>query len=369
MVRWYGGALARGEKERAASAARLAFLADGLISLLGFGLIIILAPWAAEVFARDPQMAPWFVVYGAALLGSLVYESASGVLQVGRRFDRIALANSIQSVITTGGVTLAYFLQADIPAVLAAYLFGKLASGWLVSYWAWQELDLKLGPGWFRTPFSQFGDRAEWRTALSFALNTNLHGTVNLIVRDSEPLLINALLSPVQGGYFKIAMGLINLVVLPVDPLIAPTYTELNSAAMKMEWGNVRRLLKRVSMLSASWVLAAGGGLAVLGWWLIPLMYGADAAPAYPAYLLLMAGYGFAAIFQWNRALLLVFDLSGFPLVVTALLGMVKTIISLLVAPALGYLAEAANLAVYFILSIGVLVWRGLSELRRRDNS
>ena len=59
---------------------------------------------------------------------------------------------------------------------------------------------------------------------------------------------------------------------------------------------------------------STGLGLALLGWWLIPAVYGAGYAPAYPAVVILLVGYGFANIFQWNRPLLLALGMPSFPL-------------------------------------------------------
>jgi O-antigen/teichoic acid export membrane protein len=128
-------------------------------------------------------------------------------------------------------------------------------------------------------------------------------------------------------------------------------------------------LLRRVSGLAGLWVGLAGGGVALVGWWLIPILYGAEAAPAYPAYLILLAGYGFAGILQWNRSLLLSLGLAEVPFRITAIVGLFKTLLTFLITPLLGYLAEAALLSGYFVLSIGWIVKRGLGEMRRRAAS
>ena len=201
---------------------------------------------------------------------------------------------------------------------------------------------------------------------LRFALNTNLNGTLNLLTRDSLPLYLTFLRSHTEAGYFRLGQGLINLVMLPIEPFIATTYAEIARTVGQQQYALTRRLLKRVSAISGAWTLAAGGGLALLGWWLVPLLYGQEYAPAYPALLALLVGYGLANSANWNRPLLLALGMPGFPLVVSALAGAVKTGLTFLVTPGGGYVAEAALVSAYLAVSVGIILWRGLSELSRR---
>jgi O-antigen/teichoic acid export membrane protein len=356
---------------QAAAVVKLTAILEGAASAVAYVLLFILAPLAAVLFTKDAQNptgvpAAWFSIYGLVLLANLFYETSSGVLQVNRRFDRLAAINLAQSLVTVSIIGWAFFTHQGRWEVLAAYLVGKAAAGILMTITAWRQLNQTLGPRWLSTPLSQVKNR---RDVLRFALNTNLHGTVSLVVRDSEPLIINALLSPLQGGYYNIAYRLINLITIPIDPLIAPTYTELSRAIAQGAWASVRQLLRRVSGLAGLWVGLAGGGVALVGWWLIPFLYTTDAAPAYPAYLILLAGYGTAGVFQWNRSLLLSLGKAEIPFRITAIVGLVKTALTFLITPVLGYLAEAALLSGYFVVSIGWLVRRGLGEMDSRQTA
>jgi O-antigen/teichoic acid export membrane protein len=161
-------------------------------------------------------------------------------------------------------------------------------------------------------------------------------------------------------------LGLINLVMIPIDPFIATTYSEIAFTIARRQWVETKRVLKRVSVIAGGWTLAAGGGLALTGYWLIPLMYGAEYGPAYPAVLLLLVGYGFANILYWNRPLLLAFGMPAFPLKISTLAGAAKTALTFGLVPVYGYLIEAAILSSYFVVSITIIAWRGLGELKQR---
>ncbi len=364
VVKYLGQALVEGKRERAAAVAKAAGLVEALTSVAAYLVLLALSPLAANYFAKDPRSAPLFAIYGLVLLANLVYETSTGVLQATGRFDRIALINLGQSLITFTLILIAFLGKGGVMGVLGAYLLGKSFAGLAIVIAAARQLSRVLGAGWWRASLRQLSD---WREMFGFSINTNLNGTVNLLVRDSELLLIGLLRSKTEVGYFRIARTVINLVMMPIEPFIGPTYTEITRTIAGGEWEITRRLLKRVSAISGAWTLSTALGLALFGWWLIPLVYGGEYAPAYPALLILLVGYGFANILQWNRPLLLALGMPSFPLKVMALAGLAKTALSFSLVPFYGYLAEAVLLSAYFVTHISVIVARGLREIGKQS--
>jgi O-antigen/teichoic acid export membrane protein len=249
-----------------------------------------------------------------------------------------------QSILTAGLILAAFLYQGSAFDVLAAYLLGKTLAGLAVAILALRELNTCLGGGWQRASLRQLTD---WREIASFAINTNLNGTVNLLVRDNAPLYLGFLrpeaVAQTEVGYFKLALSIINLVMLPIEPLIWPTYAEITRTIAQNQWQATRRLLKRVSAIAGLWTLAAGGGMALLGWWLIPLVYGAGTGPTYPAMLILLIGYGFANILNWNRPLLLALGKPSFPLYVAAAAGLVEILLTIWLVPAISSFRSASS--------------------------
>ncbi len=360
-VKYLGETLAQNDKDRAAALVKGIGLIEAATSVAAYLVLLALSPWAARTFADDPSTIVLFRVYGLFLLGNLVYETSTGVLQTYKRFDRIAQVNLIQSVVTFLLIGAAFLWQGNLTHILAAYLIGKILSGFLILPFAVRELNQNIGVNWWR-PFSSFIFHP---SSLKFALSTNLNGTVTLIVRDSAPLFLAAFASDAEVGYFRLALSLINLVMLPIEPFIWPTYAELTETVARAQWDATKRLLKRVSAIAAAWTLAAGGALAALGGWLIPFLYGADSAPAYPAAVILLLGFGFANVLHWNRPLLLALGKPSFPLIASAIVGAAQIALIFLLVPRFGYLAMSWLMSGYFVLSIGVIVWGGLMEIKR----
>jgi O-antigen/teichoic acid export membrane protein len=345
-------------------------LIEAATSTLAYLVLLLLTSWAARVLAKEPSIAYLFPFYGLMLLANLVYETSTGVLQTHKRFDRLAIINTIQSVITVVLILLAFILRRGVIEVLGAYLLGKTFAGVAISILAFRQMNKTLGRGWWHVSLRQVKD---WRGILGFAVNTNLNGTVNLFTRDNAALYL-AYLSPANValsyvGYFKLGLSIINFVTLPIDPLIWPTYAEITRTIALHQWQRTRSLLKRVSSIAGIWTLAASAGIALLGWWLIPLVFGPSTTPVYGVVLILLVGYGIANILNWNRPLLLAFGKPSYPLLVALFVGVIEILLILWLVPLSvnGYLILSAILAGYLVLSVGITAWRGWRELRDHE--
>ena len=84
-------------------------------------------------------------------------------------------------------------------------------------------------------------------------------------MRDNAPLYLAAFGTVTEVGYFKLALSLVSIVSLPIEPFIWPTYAELTRSIALRQWKETKRLLRRVSAIAGGWTLAAGGGLVAVG--------------------------------------------------------------------------------------------------------
>jgi len=364
VVKYMGEALAQEKKERAAALVKGIGLIEAVTSLLAYGVLLLLAAWGARIFADDASVAYLFRFYGFFLLANLIYETSIGVLQATDKFKQVAKVNFFQSIVITILIGIAWALHWGILGVLSAYLIGKTITGVMVVRFAVHELNISLGSGWMRAPLRLVTD---WKSILRFALNTNLNGTVNLFTRDSIRLYLAVFLSDAQVGYFSQASKLINLMMLPIEPFIWPTYAEITRTIAQKQWQATRTLLKQVSTIAGTWTLFAGGGLVALGWWLIPFLYGDQFAPAYPCLLILLIGYGFANVLNWNRPLLLALGHPNYPLMVALTTGVIEIILIFFFVPRGGYLIGAGIFSAYLAISVSINVLRGLSILKQQE--
>ncbi|HEU4745000.1 MAG TPA: oligosaccharide flippase family protein [Anaerolineales bacterium] len=366
VVKDMGEALVQEDKGRAAAIVKGVGLLEAAMSVVAYLVLLALSAWGARTFADTIEVISLFQFYGLFLLANLVYETSVGVLQTTNQFKQVARANFYQSLALTVLIAAAFVLNVGILGILTAYLIGKTIAGTLVALSALRELNQALGPGWRRAPLHLITD---WKSILRFAFSTNLNGTVNLFARDNIRLYLAWFLSNAQVGYFRLAASLINLVMLPIEPFIWPTYSEITRTIAQRQWGATRKLLRQVSTIGGIWTLIAGGGLVVLGWWIIPLLYGNEMAPTYTGVLILLTGYAFANILNWNRPLLLALGHPTYPLMVAAILGVVEVILIFLLVPGNTYLTGAAIFSAYLAISVSWNALRGLSILNREEEA
>jgi O-antigen/teichoic acid export membrane protein len=364
VVKYVGEALTQDNKDRAAALVKGIGLTEAVTSLLAYLVLLMLSAWGARTFADNASVVYLFRFYGLFLLANLIYETSVGVLQATDKFKRVALANFYQSIVTTLLIIFAFVSGLGILGILTAYLVGKTVAATMIAVFAVRELNNKLGQAWIGAPLRLVTD---WKSILRFALSTNLNGTVNLFARDNLRLYLAAFLPDAQIGYFKLASHLVNLVMLPMEPFIWPTYAEITRTVAQRQWQATRRLLKQVSTIGGAWTLLAGGGLVALGWWIIPLLYGSEMAPAYLCLVILLIGYAFANVLNWNRPLLLALGQPGYPLMVAAVVGAVEVALIFAFVPRGNFLTAAAIFSGYLAVSISWMVLRGLTILKREE--
>lgn len=377
VVHYVGGFLVKDQREEAAAVLKVAAFTEAATSLFAYLVVVLLAGWGATNFANDPSTRPLFLIYGMAILANLMAETAMGALQVTGHFRSQALLNLLQSLLTAGLFFVVFLNRGGVFEVMLVYLAGKIVLGVgplvLALYW----LPKSLGKGWWRT--SLRGHLPERKPMIRFALNSNFSSTVTIVARDSEVLWVSYFFDTAVAGYFKVALAVINLMVMPITPFISTTFPEITRHIARREWARLKQLLSRVTLISGIWTGAVGAGLLLLGrqllfspWTIFGrsiYIYKAEYAPAYSVLLMLLIGFGIANIFFWDRTLLLSFGKAGLPLRVSFFAMLGKILLAFLIVPVLGYQAEAALFSAYFAVSVGLLVFYGLREIHRQSHA
>ncbi len=365
VIKHAGGQLAVGNKAHAAAIIKAAGLAEFITSVTAYAILALLAPWAAANFIKDPQVVRWILIYGSVILADVVFETSTAVLQIGNHFRNQALLNLLQSILTTLLIAAAFFTHSGIYFVLAAYLVGKFVLGLGTTFMAIKWMRPLLGKGWWKAPLSLITNRKE---LANFAISTNLSGTINMVIRDSELLWVGYFLNPAAAGYYKLALALMNLTAMPISQFINTTFPQISRSVARLEWKSLRSLLKRTSAIAAGWIGLCSIAMVLLGPWFFSWYKNGDYAPSLQGMLILIVGFGAQGILFWNRPLLLALGKPNFPLLVNASLGALKIILMFLLVPIWGYPAEAGLLSGYFLFSVILITWRGLKELRHQSH-
>lgn len=365
VVKYVGQYTENDEPERAAAVYKVASLVEILASVFAFILVRLLASLAALYLAKDPATINWFLVYSWIILANLIAESSTGLLQIFNRFRFMAVLNIVQSLTTFSIILVVYITQSDVMGVLVAYMVGKVIGAVGLSARALVEATRRWDWGWWRTPISLLHEK--YRELTRFAISTYISATLSLVTKDSELLWVSFLRNPTESGYYKLALALANLAQMPVAPMPQATYPELSREVARKNWSNVRYVLRQGSILAGSYTLFVSLVLVFLGPPIILYIYAPEYLPAYPALLILLAGYFVANTFYWNRVALLAIGLPDFPAKVNLVLAVLKITGIFLLVPIYGYLASAALLAGSYIVGVSVSVIKFFSEVSRQE--
>jgi O-antigen/teichoic acid export membrane protein len=359
---------AQREDRKAAAVFKAAGLAEMASSIVAYAIVLLLAPLAARLLApRDPANTALYSTYGLIILANLMAESSTGLLQVFNRFKVLGAVVVGQSALTLLLIAAVTILHGGLFEVLVAYLIGKVVWAVSVTSVALWEARRHWGAEWWRAPLSLLADRK--RELTHFALNTNLTTTLNLVTRDSELLWLSAFSTQEQVGYYKVALAIRNILVMPVEPLITTTYRETAREVAGRRWANVRYLLRSGSLLSAAWTVPAALGLALLGGWLISLIWGEAFRPAYTNLVILLVGVMAVNVFFWNRNVLLPLGMPEYPTKVHLVAAVLKVVGIVLLVPAWGANGMAALLSAFYLGTTGALVWKTQREIRRAERA
>jgi O-antigen/teichoic acid export membrane protein len=364
VVSYVGEFSSEGEEKQAAALFKAASMTEIVSALLAFLILIALAPLGAKYLTEDPAMAGIFMIYGISVLANLFAESATGLLQIYDQFRTIAVITIFQGGITLFLIVLAVLNKGDLEQVVLAYLTGKILWASLISFMAIRTAGKEWGRAWWKVPLSLL--RGRWKDLARFAVSTNLSGTINLVTRDSDILWLSALSNPLQVGYYKVAKAFMNVLLVPITPLISTTYREVAREVAGKRWENVRYLLRSGSLISAAWTVPAGLVLLIFGPWLVKI-YGADFLPAYPIVLIFLIGVTFVNILYWNRSVLLPLGMPDFPTKVGFIAAAIQITGMVLLVPTGGALAMAGMMSVFFLINTGILMWKSLKELRTAE--
>jgi O-antigen/teichoic acid export membrane protein len=357
VVKYVGHYNEQGDNQRAAAVFKSASLVEIFTSIVAYGILYLLAPLGARLFVKDPSAASWIQIYGLILLANLMAESATGFLSIFDRFGRIASISVIQSVVTLLliGLIFIYFQILGHPGdpilpVIVAYMAGKIVNALGLTGAALLEAGRLWGWRWWQAPLNLLHDKA--RELVHFGVSTNLSASINLVNKNAELLWVSFFRSPLEAGYYKLALALANIVQMPVAPLPQATYPELSREVSKKNWSNVRYVLRQGSLLAGGYSLLTTLVMIVLGPLIIRVLYGAQYQPAYPALIILLVGFLVANTFYWNRAALLALGLPDYPTRINLIAAVFKVGLALMLVPTYGYLGSAALLSGYYIFSV-----------------
>jgi len=224
----------------------------------------------------------------------------------------------------------------------------------LISWLCGIALVLALGLWWLRRqyPLALRWDRSGQRELLSYSAKSHPDLLFQQLILRSDYLFIGALLGSTALGHYAMASAAAELLLIVPEAVTTPLMKRLLQQDAGME-----RITPLALRLTATVMLGACLGMALIGHWLIVTLFGADYAPAYPALLALLPG-----LLGLCYASILRLDLLGKnrPGTVSLMMGAgaaLNLVLNIFLIPAWGIVgAAAASSIAYLAVTVAMLV-------------
>jgi O-antigen/teichoic acid export membrane protein len=339
-----------------AAAVKFAVGVEIAAAMLAYLILWLAAPLGARWFVRNPEATFFIRLYGLAVLGGLVSETSQGILQLYGRYRRYSLASAVGATVSLVGIVAGVALGHGLVGVLVGLLVGALATGSILAASALIEVRHRLGTDWSAARLDVL--RARWRAVLVFVSSTNISATLSMIAKDGDVLWLGLFRSPTEAGLFRLAYSLAGLVFLPLGSLVQSIYPELSRQAAHQQWEEFRRLVRRGTLLAATYIVPATVFVGAVGIPLIRYVYGREFVSAVPALFILLAGMGFANLFFWARSALLALHRPDYQMRVAFALVVVKLAGVFILVPLTGYVGSAALATAIYVPGSAILVWK-----------
>lgn len=314
-------------------------LLAGLLTLL---CVVLVRQFGADLAVTvQLGLLAWLLLLAVPMTvlksGLLTLHNASGGVGA---FNTLRLTESLAPLLLFLGLFWMWREQA-LEAALISWLVGIALVVLLGLWWLGRQHRLRLR--W---------DRRGQRELLAYSAKSHPDLLFQQLILRSDYLFIGALLGSTALGHYAMASAAAELLLIVPEAVTTPLMKRLLQQDAGME-----RLTPLALRLTATVMLGACLGMALIGQWLIVTLFGADYAPAYPALLALLPG-----LLGLCYASILRLDLLGKnrPGTVSLLMGAgaaLNLLLNVLLIPTWGIVgAAAASSIAYLAVTVAMLV-------------
>lgn len=254
------------------------------------GSIWIFGPLIGLSRAVLPQAS----LFGFALI-FMVPAAASGLLRLFDRFDLLLIEDNVEALVRFVGSLALFFCGGHFNQFLVVWFLSVTASGLTCAGLAWYETAKHV-------PASGFGVAVResvvtlgrcWNVRFpgvwKFVWSNNLNGTVGLIQNQVSTLIVGGFTGAADAALFRIARQIGQALSKPIKLMTPVFYPELARLVAKKEFGLLRALVRRATLISGGGAVLCFVVLYLLGRWILEIIGGHQVVGAYVVMLLLSA--------------------------------------------------------------------------------
>ena len=278
VVKYGAEALEGGEVGEFESLIRFGTLLDLGSALLGAGIAAAVALAVGSWFSWDEatsRLAAAFCITIAVDWGG----TPKAVLRLFDRFDALARVQVISAAVKLVAVGAAVVLDASFAVFVLISGLAVVVGHALVIAYAWRELRARGHGAALRGPLLEESRRRPG--LLRFVFATHLSGSLGIVTRELDLLIVGGLLGPAAAGLYRVAKQFAAVLSRPFEALYHAVYPELARLWAAGERAAFRGLVLRGGALAGAVAFAVWAGLWGFGEALLRLTVGPEFVVAY----------------------------------------------------------------------------------------
>lgn len=342
-----------------------------LASIISFGVAIlvitVLLLYSYNSFFNFPGLE-WYTVYYAIALAvsMLAMILSSSLLRLFFKFK----VNSIVSMIMDAMELLLmwgaiYFYPGNLKIFFLAAIVSKLFNG-IVSLIAviW-EIRSELNQYLHAEISLLLEQRKEIR---GFVFTNSVSGTLKTFINKGDILLLGALGSPAEIGFYSIAKKLAYSILAITDPLMSAIFPQLSKLVAEKKFSDTITMLKKLTGLLLIPAILCLGFIFSFRTWIITTLFGNEYAPAANSFVVLMVVSLMIAVFFWNLSMIQSLGLINFRFVVYIIALVLGGTASYFLIPVAGATGAAIGLLIAYLIitaAFSGISFKKLFELQR----
>ncbi len=243
VVRYVGEFLEKNESDNALSMIKLSYIVDAVAGLAAFGVCLLLAGVANDIFIKSPDSFDLVLIFSLTLVVASVNTTSEALFRVFDKFKTIVFVQSAKSVFKLGSVLAALYLGYGIKGVLVAYVAVSFFEFVLTQVVVNRILREKGLHSWFSSKVGLLSHRMKEITW--FLLNTSFNATLTIANEGKVAVLIlGYFFGSGAAGLYKIARAVIKVVNRITDPLHEVIFPKLVSFSTSNLYDRFAEILK-----------------------------------------------------------------------------------------------------------------------------
>lgn len=289
VIKYGTEAIAQERREDVLQVIKLAAVIDLCTAWVGALVVVGLAFLIPGTFDWSPTESWLCAVYAVTLI-SKVAGTTDGIYRVTDSYRVQAIVTAVMAGFATVAVAIAVWSGAGFATCVLVLILGEAASNLVVTVTAFWVASRHGYGGWHSVSLE--GVRTKFPGIGRFMLSTNAQLTVRTMQGEVDMMIVGTILGKAAAGLFRVVKQLGTIPGRLYGPFEQVLYTELAREVANRDFRNLRRLLKRASLITAGVVFVMWLVIAVLARPVIHLIAGSgfeEAAPTLRLYLFAMA--------------------------------------------------------------------------------